>query len=56
MQKFTREAKSSILDVPMVCPECGWLGIVGSAVADVDGDGSLGCPKCGSKSAKIGGR
>ena len=36
----------SILDVKVKCPACGWSGTVGDAEPDVDGDGSLGCPKC----------
>jgi hypothetical protein len=36
-----------IEDVQLKCERCGWDGTVGTAVPDVDGDGSLGCPKCG---------
>jgi len=35
----------SILSQGMVCA-CGWSGIVDNCIPDVDGDGSLGCPKC----------
>lgn len=38
----------SILEVPMECSKCDWRGIVDDCEPDVDGDGSLGCPKCGS--------
>jgi hypothetical protein len=36
----------SILDVTVVCPECGWYGTVRDCESDVDGDGELGCPDC----------
>lgn len=36
----------SITEMGMVCPKCDWTGTVYSAEPDVDGDGSLGCPKC----------
>ena len=29
------------------CSACGWRGTVADAEPDVDGDGSLECPKCG---------
>jgi len=35
---------SSILDVPMKCPDCGAVTRAGDCEGDVDGDGSLGCP------------
>lgn len=38
--------KQSIMDVVMICPECGIRVKVGRAVPDIDGDGSLGCPVC----------
>ena len=31
-----------------VCRKCGWWGTVGEMEPDVDGEGSLGCPYCGS--------
>lgn len=36
----------SILDVIMIYVSCGWEGIVWDCEPDVDGEGSLGCPKC----------
>ncbi len=36
----------SILDVTVVCPECGWYGVVRDCAPDVDGEGGLGCPDC----------
>ncbi len=36
----------SILDVKLKCPKCGLEATVGDAEPDVDGEGSLGCPKC----------
>ena len=41
--------RRSVFEIPVRCvaPECGWSGTVGEAVPDVDGDGSMGCPKCG---------
>ena len=38
--------RKRITDVACVCPVCGWTGTVGECEPDVDGDGSLGCPKC----------
>jgi hypothetical protein len=38
----------SIINVSMLCPSCGWSGPVGDCEPDVDGEGSLGCPKCNS--------
>jgi len=35
-----------ITEVPCYCPQCAWSGVTGEAEPDVDGDGSLGCPKC----------
>ena len=35
-------------DVRVACPACGWGGVVDECEPDVDGDGSLGCPKCGT--------
>lgn len=37
---------TSIFYVTVVCPECGWCGVVRDCAPDVDGDGSLGCPDC----------
>ena len=37
---------TSILDVKMKCPECALVSTVGACVPDIDGDGSLGCPRC----------
>ena len=34
-----------ITDVAAVCI-CGWIGTVGDTEPDIDGDGSLGCPRC----------
>jgi len=36
----------SIVNVMMRCLKCGWIGAVLDCEPDVDGDGSLGCPKC----------
>jgi len=36
-----------ITDVKCRCP-CGWSGTVADCIGDVDGDGSLGCPRCES--------
>jgi hypothetical protein len=36
----------SILDVPMLCPVCGFRFTVGQGFPDVDGDGGIGCPIC----------
>lgn len=36
----------SITAQPCSCPSCGWTGTVRDCEPDVDGDGSLGCPKC----------
>lgn len=36
----------SITEEPCQCL-CGWSGTVWGCEADVDGDGSLGCPECG---------
>lgn len=35
-----------ITEVPCKC-ECGWTGTVWDCEPDIDGNGSLGCPKCG---------
>jgi uncharacterized C2H2 Zn-finger protein len=35
-----------ITEALMSCPKCGWTGKVIDCEPDVDGDGSLGCPKC----------
>jgi hypothetical protein len=35
-----------ITEVPCECPACGWSGLTGNTEPDVDGDGSLGCPRC----------
>jgi len=32
--------------VRVYCPACGWTGRVNDCEPDVDGDGSLGCPRC----------
>lgn len=39
-------AGRKITDVLCQCPGCGWAGTVGDCEPDVDGDGSLGCPRC----------
>ncbi len=36
----------SILDVKLKCPACCLITTVGEAEPDIDGDGSLGCPRC----------
>ena len=36
----------SILDVKMKCPECSLVTTVGLCEPDIDGEGSLGCPRC----------
>lgn len=36
----------SILAVSVQCGVCGWAGIVKECEPDVDGNGSLGCPRC----------
>lgn len=38
----------SITAVPCQCFVCGWAGLTGDCLGDVDGDGSLGCPRCSS--------
>ena len=35
-------------DVVSYCPKCQWYGVVDDCIPDIDGDGSLGCPKCES--------
>ena len=35
---------TSILDVLMVCPLCGWRGKLGAAAPAVNSDGEYGCP------------
>lgn len=35
-----------ITDTPAVCETCEWQGTVGECEPDVDGEGSLGCPRC----------
>ena len=35
-----------ITEVQVRCSKCGWQGTVGNCEPDIDGDGSLGCPKC----------
>ena len=39
-------AKESILDVRMQCPVCRMITSIGECEPDIDGDGSLGCPRC----------
>ncbi len=36
----------SITDVKMKCPQCCLITTAGLAEPDIDGDGSLGCPRC----------
>lgn len=36
-----------ITDAVVYCPECGWIGIV--LETNIDNDGSLICPKCGTE-------
>ncbi len=36
----------SILEVKMKCPECMLITTVDLCEPDIDGDGSLGCPRC----------
>lgn len=36
-----------ITDVPCLCRNCDWRGIVDECEGDADGDGGLGCPRCG---------
>ncbi len=36
----------SILDVRMKCPECMLITTVDLCEPDIDGEGSLGCPRC----------
>ena len=36
----------SILDVKLKCPECTLITTVDLAEPDIDGEGSLGCPRC----------
>ncbi len=38
----------SIPDEPCRCQKCNWSGTVDDCIPDIDGEGSLGCPKCGS--------
>ena len=35
----------SIIDHPMQCT-CGWYGIIGDCLFDIDDDGGIGCPVC----------
>ena len=35
-----------ITDVELRCPECLMVCKVGDAEPDIDGEGSLGCPRC----------
>lgn len=35
-----------ITSVPAVCQACEWQGTAGECEPDIDGDGSLGCPRC----------
>lgn len=46
---MTERLFPSIWDVVMVCPLCGSECLLANAEADVDGDGSPGCPQpdCG---------
>ena len=44
---------TSITQVPMKCPNCGWVGKVIDCEPDVDGDGSLGCPKCNTVMVEV---
>jgi DNA-directed RNA polymerase subunit RPC12/RpoP len=37
-----------ITDVVGLCASCGWKGAVREMEPDVDGEGSLGCPRCGN--------
>ena len=43
----------SITSVVCTC-SCGWVGTVVQCRPDVDGDGSLGCPECGTVVVVIG--
>lgn len=43
-----KSTKKKIEDVRCICPKCTWVGTVYECEPDVDGDGSLGCPKCGA--------
>lgn len=38
----------SILSQRTTCMLCGWYGTVAEMEPDVDGDGGLGCPYCGT--------
>lgn len=40
------QAAGLILLQRMKCPKCSWTGTVHECEPDVDGDGSLGCPRC----------
>lgn len=40
------EPLPKIGDVKCKCLSCGWEGCVNDCEPDVDGDGSLECPKC----------
>jgi len=45
----TGEIKAnSIFRQKLHCNKCGWRGFVFDAEPDIDGDGNLGCPKCGN--------
>ncbi len=37
-----------IHEASMRCDDCGWQGVVDDCEPDIDGDGNLGCPACGS--------
>lgn len=38
----------SILDQVVSCITCSWIGTVGECEPDINGEGDLGCPKCGT--------
>ncbi len=44
-ETINNSIKTRITDVPCEC-SCGWWGIVYDCEPDVDGEGSLGCPRC----------
>lgn len=47
LQRAERNDMSeSILDAELECPRCGLKTTVSHAIPDIDGEGSLGCPRC----------
>jgi len=45
VETVNNSARPRITDAKCECG-CGWQGIVWDCLADIDGDGGLGCPIC----------